>query len=308
MGGKGDSGVGKMGGGPGEAKPNDVEIICVSKQSRVYAENIEDRMKNMGLAVDVLFPNPDIPIGKVLGNIAYRGVMYAIVIGPQNEEQYTLTLNILQGQQQEHRNMPVDDAITLISKNFSKVIIEKGSEAAGAGGNTHPSDIKTILGFMVENRPLSLMEYDKMIKYLVSQREGNLREAYGDNIPAHLLHPPVGPQQDPASKAKQEELQQRVLNILNKPRQPAPNAGMAGINPTLQQAIDSLVKTGPNLLSGLQGVKAATPSLGGAPTYNMGAGCSTPGAKSFTGSVGSHQGQGITDYGGGQAYGGYAGY
>lgn len=294
-------------GGPGEAKPNDVEIICVSKQSRIYAENIEDRMKNMGLGVDVLFPNPDIPIDKVLGNIAYRGVMYAIVIEPQNEEQYTLTLNILQGQQMAHRNMPVDEAFTLISKNFSKVIIEKGSEAAAAGGNTHPIDIKTILGFMVEDRPISLMEYDKMIKYLVSKREGNLREAYGDNIPAHLLHPPVGPQQDPASKAKQEELQQRVLNILNKPRAPAPNAGVPGINPTLQMAIESLVKTGPNLLSGLQGVKAGTPSLSsGAPTYNMGPGCVTPGAKSFTGSQGSHQG--ISDYGGGQQYGGYGGY
>lgn len=304
--GKGDSVGGKMG-GPGEAKPNDVEIICVSKQSRVYAENIEDRMKNMGLGVDVLFPNPDIPIGKVISNITSRGVMYAIVIAPQNEEQYTLTLNILQGQQFQHMNMPVDDAIELISKNFSKAIIEKGSEAASAEGNSHPTDIKTILGFMVENRPISLMEYDKMIKYLVSKRESNLREAYGDNIPAHLLHPPVGPHQDPASKAKQEELQQRVLNILNKPRQPAPNAAVPGINPTLQKAIESLVKTGPNLLSGLQGVNAGTPSMAsGAPTYNIGAGCATPGVNSFTGSQGSQQG--IADYGGGQAYGGYGGY
>ena len=42
----------------------------------------------------------------------------------------------------------------------------------------------------------------------------------------------------------------------------ASNSGITGLNPALQQAIDSLVKTGPNLLSSL-GKSAATSSGGG---------------------------------------------
>ena len=47
---------------------------------------------------------------------------------------------------------------------------------------------------------MSIMEYDKLIKYLATRREGTLKAEYGMNIPAHLLLPPVGPMQDPVLK------------------------------------------------------------------------------------------------------------
>jgi len=229
-------------------------------------ENIENRLKNMGLSVDVLFPNPEIPIGKVLGNIASRGVMYAICVGPENEQHLSLTLNVLQGQQQEHRNMPVDDAMTFISKNFANMVDSGPSSASkiGMGGGGHPGDILKILGFLSDNRPLSIMEYDKMIKYLVGKRQDTLKEEYGDSIPAHLLHPPVGPNQEPAAKAKQEELQNRVQKILSR-RQVSNQQGSSGLTPSLQAAIENLVKTGPNLLSSMSGPQTASAggNLGG---------------------------------------------
>ena len=91
----------------------------MDKSIRMYGENIESRLKNMGLSVDILFPNPEISLGSVIGNIASRGVMYAICLQMDNKDLGSLTLNVLQGEQQEHRNMPVDDAMTFISKNFS---------------------------------------------------------------------------------------------------------------------------------------------------------------------------------------------
>ena len=72
----------------------DCEIVCVSRNQRVYAERIENRLKNLGLKVDVLFPNP--PMDKVLGNMADRGVTFAILVSPMNEEHNLVTLNILQ--------------------------------------------------------------------------------------------------------------------------------------------------------------------------------------------------------------------
>lgn len=62
-----------------------------------YAEYIEQRLKNLGLIVDLLFPNDDVPIGKVLANISSRGCLYAILVMPQNEEHRSLTLNVLHG-------------------------------------------------------------------------------------------------------------------------------------------------------------------------------------------------------------------
>ena len=88
-------------------KINDVEIVCVNKMNRHYAEGVENRIKNLGMGVDVLFPNPDIPIGKILGNITSRGVLFAIVVTPLNEEHRSLTLNILQGQQQVSCQVPL---------------------------------------------------------------------------------------------------------------------------------------------------------------------------------------------------------
>ena len=64
---------------------------------RKYAEYIEQRLKGLGLIVDLLFPNEDVPIGRVLANISSRGCLYAILVMPQNEEHRSLTLNILHG-------------------------------------------------------------------------------------------------------------------------------------------------------------------------------------------------------------------
>lgn len=64
---------------------------------REYAEYIEQRLKSLGLIVDLLFPNEDVPIGRVLANISSRGCLYAILIMPQNEEHRSLTLDILHG-------------------------------------------------------------------------------------------------------------------------------------------------------------------------------------------------------------------
>ena len=74
----------------------DCEIVCVSRNQRVYAERIENRLKNLGLKVDVLFPNPKVDLNKIMGNIAVRGVTFAILVAPMNEEHNSVTLNILQ--------------------------------------------------------------------------------------------------------------------------------------------------------------------------------------------------------------------
>ena len=101
-------------------KSNDCEIVCVSRQQRQFAERIEARLKVIGLKVDVLFPNPKVDLQKIITDISGRGVMFAILVTPLNEDHNSVTLNILQGGLQEHQNMPLEDAIIMIAHIFEK--------------------------------------------------------------------------------------------------------------------------------------------------------------------------------------------
>ena len=115
-------------------KSNDCEIVCVSRQQRQYAERIEARLKVIGLKVDVLFPNPKIDLQKIIQNISSRGVMFAILVTPLNEDHNSVTLNLLQGELQEHRNMPLEDAINMMANVFERGLNNPDSSSGNDNG------------------------------------------------------------------------------------------------------------------------------------------------------------------------------
>uniref|UniRef100_A0A1B0BBS9 RRM domain-containing protein n=1 Tax=Glossina palpalis gambiensis TaxID=67801 RepID=A0A1B0BBS9_9MUSC len=212
---------------------NDCEIIVVDRRNTKYAEMIEERLKFLHLRVDVLFPNADVPLGKVLSNIASRGCLYAILITTQHEEHRSITVNILHGQPAEHRNMPVDDAIKLIDEDFRKSQRAKTQQRIIAAGNSstlhlpqsvpiipavasyvvpplkerHPDAMQTLLDLLADNLPLTVLQYDRIIKYLQERRELQMKVELGDAAEEVNTNVP-----DP-----EIELQKKILNILNKP-------------------------------------------------------------------------------------------
>ncbi|XP_017768938.1 PREDICTED: PAX-interacting protein 1 [Nicrophorus vespilloides] len=221
---------------------NDCEIIVVSKALTEYAEYIEQHLKSLGLIVDLLFPNEDVPIGRVLANISSRGCLYAILIMPQNEEHRSLTLNVLHGVPEEHRNMPADDAFVFITRNF---------EAYMRGGSTdtqsdkltlnsrHPENIQVVINLLAENRQIKTSQYDRLIKYLeerrVLQGQFEISEGIDGGVVPHVT--------------KQAELQSRIMSILNKKEEDLPriteksgpeNAPLLN-DPSVQKALDSLL-------------------------------------------------------------------
>ncbi|KAF5299876.1 hypothetical protein FQA39_LY11413 [Lamprigera yunnana] len=240
---------------------NDCEIIVVSRLLTEYAEYIEQRLRNMGLVVDLLYPNEDVPIGRVLANISSRGCLYAILIMPQNEEFRSLTLNILHGIPQEHRNMPVEDALILITRNFDAYMRGEKSVSPGLGASImdrHPENIQMVLNLLAENRQLTSNQYERILKYLQDRKE--LQKQFelsdggnGDN------------ESEVQPNSKQAELQSRIMNILNKsvegavtpkPVEP-PQASNAPTpllsDPSVQKALDSLLsgEMFKNMASGL---------------------------------------------------------
>ncbi|XP_026737866.1 nuclear receptor coactivator 5 [Trichoplusia ni] len=218
---------------------NDCEIIVVSKTLTEYAEYIESRLKRLGIVVDLLFPMEDVPIGKVLGNIASRGCLYAILVMPQNQENRSLTLTILHGLPQEHRNMPLEDALQLLSRNFQEV---------QRGGPTGREAVYALLGQLADGRTLTVMQYDKVIEYLQERREQQVKIELGEPLTTA-----------PTNKT-QVDLQQRILSILNDKKvltpsteaapappppvaTPAPQTQSKLLNdPTVRKALDSILQ------------------------------------------------------------------
>lgn len=231
-----------MGGAPPVAagpESNDCEIIVVSRDLTSYAENIEARLKRNGLTVDLLFPNDDVPIGKVLSNIASRGSYYAILITPENEERNSITVNVLAGVPAEHRNMPTEDAITFICKDFEDRLRaeQEKTKFRPMGGNSartpslqdkHPEPIQNMLNLLANNRQLTVLQYDRLIKYLGERKELQIKYELGEDIDPSLtsrLLPGKSKEQT------EKELQKKIMDILNKPsivpqkpRDPKPSA------------------------------------------------------------------------------------
>ncbi|XP_076248798.1 nuclear receptor coactivator protein neosin [Calliopsis andreniformis] len=191
---------------------NDCEIIVVNKALTEYAESIETRLKKIGLTVDLLFPNEDVLLSRVLGNIASRGCLYAVVVTPINQEHHSLTLNILHGLPQEHRNMLVEDAINLISRDFANYKAGGRSVPLNTpfANERHPDAIQVLLNMLADNHQLTVLQYDRVIKYLEIKREEQVQVELGDvkDLPTTTTTLTV-------SDPKQAELQSRILNILN---------------------------------------------------------------------------------------------
>ncbi|KOC60624.1 Nuclear receptor coactivator 5 [Habropoda laboriosa] len=191
---------------------NDCEIIVVNKALTEYAESIEMRLKKIGLTVDLLFPNEDVLLSRVLGNIASRGCLYAVVVTPINQEHHSLTLNILHGLPQEHRNMLVEDAINLMSRDFANYKAGGRSVPLNTpfANERHPDAIQVLLNMLADNHQLTVLQYDRVIKYLEIKREEQVQVELGDvkDIPTTTTTITV-------SDPKQAELQSRILNILN---------------------------------------------------------------------------------------------
>ena len=235
-------------------KECDCEIICADPSCRRYSEYVEVRLRNLGMDADILFPNPEIPPQKILANVQGRGVKFAVVVTAANEESRTATVHVLQGpQQSEHQSLVLDEALGVLARAFESALDMESKVGKVDPGQSHPQDVLNVIGFMRENRPLSVMELDRLIKYLVHRREQMLRSEYGDSVPAHLAVPPIGLQSDPGARAREERVKKKVFDILTTaPRPVGPQAESVPlvINPTLQRAIDSLVTSGPNLLTG----------------------------------------------------------
>ncbi|KAI8491175.1 negative regulation of insulin receptor signaling pathway, partial [Branchiostoma belcheri] len=123
-------------------RPLDCEIIVVQKAQRNYAEMVERRLRDLRLLTDMIFLNEQVSLAQALDDVSRRGVLYAVIVTSQHEMHRSVTLNILHGTPQEHRNMPLDDSMQLVARNFERYMqdLRERQAAERASSTTAAAD------------------------------------------------------------------------------------------------------------------------------------------------------------------------
>ncbi|XP_031640345.1 probable serine/threonine-protein kinase DDB_G0278509 [Contarinia nasturtii] len=229
---------------------NDCEIVVLEKHLVDYAEYIESRLKRAAITADLLFPNADLTIGKMLTNISNRGALYAVIIQPQHKENNSVTLNILYGIPAEHRNMPLEDAIALIIRNYQHLCQGENGDVIGDTDESpyasipmanvrHPDSVQHLINLLADNRTLTVLQLDCILKYLQERREAQYKFELGDTnlnvqqtsavdnkstvLPNEQNKTETSTSAAPVEPPKvnpEEEIQKKILEILNKPSIP----------------------------------------------------------------------------------------
>ncbi|KAJ0068667.1 hypothetical protein NL108_010343, partial [Boleophthalmus pectinirostris] len=106
-------------------RPVDCSVIVVNKaQNREYAETVGRKVRDLGMVVDLIFLNTEVSLTQALEDVERSRTPFAIIITQQHQVHRSCTVNILFGTPQEHRNMPMQDAMMLIAHNFGTYKVE----------------------------------------------------------------------------------------------------------------------------------------------------------------------------------------
>lgn len=120
--------------------------------------------------------------------------------------------------------MPIDDSIRFVYKDFcnkTKKIVSNVYQ--------HPDAIQTLLKTLADNRSLTVLQYDHIIKYLTSRREIQRKAEIGEDEDSYMdtsspnnynkVKSFPSPMMAPSSSSsvnKEDDLQKKILEILNK--------------------------------------------------------------------------------------------
>lgn len=223
----------------------------------------------------------------MLTNIANRGALFALIIQPQHKENNSVTLNILYGIPQEHRNMPLDDAIALVLRNYQHLCQGENGDVTGDTDDSpyasipmanarNPDSLQHLINLLANNRTLTVLQIDCLLRYLQERRESQYKFELGDtSVDGQQItdnKATVSPKNDPEPPAEEqkpkvnpeEEIQKKIMEILNKPtisnikpeatpekkHQPEPSSSirpepkLLTKDPNLRNVLDSLMLDG----------------------------------------------------------------
>uniref|UniRef100_A0A4W4EVP5 Nuclear receptor coactivator 5 n=1 Tax=Electrophorus electricus TaxID=8005 RepID=A0A4W4EVP5_ELEEL len=236
-------------------RPVDCSVIVVNKQQKEYAETVGRKVRDLGMVVDLIFLNTEVSLTQALEDVSRARTPFAIIITQQHQVHRSCTVNILFGTPQEHRNMPMQDAMVLVAHNYDSFKMENRArerdeiarKAAKMADDVlmreheregHPVSLLTAITLLSEGRFLTPDELTGLINYLQDKRDRLVQGPHPSAVP--VTHDPQPPSQSlpPASHqahplsthpihsthlppvatsttSQQQELQAKILSLFN---------------------------------------------------------------------------------------------
>ncbi|XP_034726351.1 nuclear receptor coactivator 5 isoform X10 [Etheostoma cragini] len=252
-------------------RPVDCSVIVVNKAQKEYAETVGRKVRDLGMVVDLIFLNTEVSLTQALEDVGRARTPFAIIITQQHQVHRSCTVNILCGTPQEHRNMPMQDAMMLVAHNYDTYKVEnrekereeiarKAAKMADSvllrepDRESHPVSVLTAITLLSENRFVTPEEMDGLIAYLTDKRTRLLRSA-ADPLAAtvhaaapaagHLDVPPSAAGLPPASHSTRPPAQTGHLGLSAAPG--------ASANPSHQQELQAKILSLFNSGSGVSG-------------------------------------------------------
>lgn len=184
-------------------RPVDCSVIVVNKlQNREYAETVGRKVRDLGMVVDLIFLNTEVSLTQALEDVSRARTPFAIIITQQHQVHRSCTVNILFGTPQEHRNMPMQDAMVLVAHNFDSFKVENRAKerdeiarkAAKMADDvlmrepereSHPVSLLTAITLLSEGRFLTPEELTRLISYLQDKRDRMVRGSSDPHLGSH---------------------------------------------------------------------------------------------------------------------------
>ncbi|RDD46972.1 Nuclear receptor coactivator 5 [Trichoplax sp. H2] len=94
----------------------DCEVLIFDGQQRNYADEVVTSLIQKGINSQWVLVPTGINAAQAVDSSSRRGLPFVITIFDQNEARRSVTLNILFGTPQEHRNMPLENALEMAKK------------------------------------------------------------------------------------------------------------------------------------------------------------------------------------------------
>ncbi|KAK2915329.1 nuclear receptor coactivator 5 isoform X3 [Channa argus] len=182
-------------------RPVDCSVIVVNKAQKEYAETVGRKVRDLGMVVDLIFLNTEVSLTQALEDVGRAHTPFAIIITQQHQVHRSCTVNILFGTPQEHRNMPMQDAMMLVAHNYDAYKVENrekerdeiARKAAKMADDvllrepdreSHPVSVLTAITLLSENRFLTPEELDSLVAYLKDKRARLVRST-ADPLAVH---------------------------------------------------------------------------------------------------------------------------
>ncbi|XP_070849959.1 nuclear receptor coactivator 5 isoform X1 [Chaetodon trifascialis] len=277
-------------------RPVDCSVIVVNKaQNREYAETVGRKVRDLGMVVDLIFLNTEVSLTQALEDVGRARTPFAIIITQQHQVHRSCTVNILFGTPQEHRNMPMQDAMMLVAHNYDTYKVENrekereeiARKAAKMADDvlvrepdreSHPISVLTAITLLSENRFVTPEELDSLIGYLKEKRARLLRSTANPLTAAvHVAAPAAVHHDIPPSAAGLPPPSHSTHTAPQPTHLGPPVSSSASVNPSHQQELQakilSLFNSGSGTSAGV-GAPSAVPqqqaygSLGPPPSQN----------------------------------------